>query len=142
LSPSPNGPFDLSKTPIHLGTRGGAESPAVPLDGFGFDPEAFMAYIGEHCEAGAPGRLVMVETTPADWTTWERHTEGAEIVIILEGRGTFIQEIDGEERGIPYEPGAAIVNPAGVWHTADVSESTRAIYITPCQGTEHRERVR
>ena len=39
----------------------------------------------------------MVESTPVDWGTWERHTEGTEIVIILEGSGTFIQEIDGAE---------------------------------------------
>jgi uncharacterized cupin superfamily protein len=141
MSSSPNGPFDLSSTPIHLGTGGGAESPAVPLPKFGFDPAAFDAYIDAHCEEGSPGRLIMVESTPVDWGTWERHTEGAEIVIILEGSGTFIQEIDGEELRIAYEAGVTIVNPTGVWHTADVTEPTRAIYITPCPGREHRERL-
>jgi hypothetical protein len=33
-----------------------------------------------------------------------------------------------------------MINPAGVWHTADVEEPMKAIYITPCPGTQHRPR--
>jgi hypothetical protein len=33
-----------------------------------------------------------------------------------------------------------MINPAGVWHTADVEEPVKAIYITPCPGTQHRAR--
>lgn len=134
------GPFDLSKTPIHLGTQEGAETPAVPLPGFGFDPPSFHAYVAAHCRDGEPGRLIMVETTPTDWQFWECHTQGDEIVIVLEGRAEFIQEIDGAERRMPIGPGSTLINPRGVWHTADVQESVKAIYVTPCPGTEHRER--
>jgi mannose-6-phosphate isomerase-like protein (cupin superfamily) len=137
-----NGPFDLSKTPIHLGSQVDADNPAVPLAGFGFDGPSFEAYIGEHCAPGAPGRLIMVETTPVDWTTWERHTEGDEIVVVLEGRGEFVQQIDGGEQRMPVGPGSALINPTGVWHSADVTEPIKAIYITPCPGTEHKERKR
>ncbi len=139
-SPPPTGPFHLDATPIHLGSGAGGESQALPLEGFGFDVPSFEAYIAEHCSPGAPGRLVMVETTPADWPAWECHTAGDEIVIVLEGRADFIQEIEGTESRIAVGPGSTIINPAGVWHTADVSESLKAIYITPCPGTEHRER--
>ena len=134
------GPFDLSRTPIHLGNDVDADNPAVPLPGFGFDGESFGAYVAEHCRPGAPGRLLMIETTPTDWGAWECHNDADEVVIVLEGRGTFIQEIDGAERRIPFQAGDAIVNPRGVWHTADVDEPMRAIYLTPCPGTEHRER--
>lgn len=134
------GPFDLSSTPIHLGALAGAEKPAAPLPGFGFDGPAFQKYIADHCAAGAPGRLIMVESTPQSWPAWECHTEGDEIVIVLEGKAEFIQEIGGEERRTGVGPGSAIINPAGVWHTADVEEPLRAIYITPCPGTQHRER--
>ena len=134
------GPFDLSESPIHLGSRAGAENPAAALPGFGFDGPAFEAYIAAHCADGAPGRLVMVESTPGDWPVWECHTEGDEIVIVLEGKVEFIQEIDGEERHMAVGPGSAIINPKGVWHTADVEEPMKAIYITPCPGTQHRER--
>jgi mannose-6-phosphate isomerase-like protein (cupin superfamily) len=136
----PTGPFDLNETPIHLGSVVGKNEPAVPLAGFGFDPASFEAYIARHCSPGAPGRLIMIESSPANWSMWECHTEGDEIVIVLEGKGVFIQAIDGAERRTSVGPGSTMINPAGVWHTADVEEPIRAIYITPCPGTEHRPR--
>ncbi len=135
-----NGPFDLSKDPIHLGDTGVAQGQSVALKNFGFDGPAFGAYIGEHCDDGAPGRLMMIETTPVDWTTWERHTDADEIVFVLEGKGEFIQEIDGREERIAVGPGQGLINPRGVWHTADVEESITAIYLTPCPGTENKPR--
>ena len=134
------GPFDLSRSPIHLGSEVGAENPAVPLPDFGFDGPSFERYIAEHCKSGAPGRLVMIETTPTNWGAWECHTEGDELVIVLAGRAEFVQQIDGQEHRTPVGPGDTMINPAGVWHTADVSEPLRAIYITPCPGTQHRPR--
>jgi quercetin dioxygenase-like cupin family protein len=139
--PAPaTGPFDLSRTPIHLGSQVDAAHPALPLPGFGFDGPAFEAYIAEHCGPGAPGRLIMVETSPSDWSAWECHAEGDEIVIVLEGRAVFIQQIDGQEVRTPVAPGSTMINPAGVWHTADVEQPMKAIYITPCPGTQHRAR--
>lgn len=134
------GPYDLSKTPIHVASEVGVEHPAVPLPGFGFDGPSFQAYIAEHCSAAAPGRLIMVESTPTSWGAWECHTEGDEIVIVLEGRAEFIQEVDGEQRRTAVGPGSTMINPVGVWHTADVEEPMKAIYITPCPGTQHRPR--
>jgi mannose-6-phosphate isomerase-like protein (cupin superfamily) len=134
------GPFDLSQTPIHLGSRVDTLDPAVPLVGFGFDGPSFESYIAAHCAPGSPGRLIMVESTPGDWPAWECHTQGDEIVIVLEGKADFIQEIDGEERRIAVGPGSTVLNPAGVWHTADVEVPMKAIYITPCPGTESRKR--
>ena len=63
-----------------------------------------------------------------------------EIVIVLEGRAEFIQEVDGEQRRTAVGPGSTMINPVGVWHTADVEEPMKAIYITPCPGTQHRPR--
>ena len=136
----PTGPFDLSKTPIHLGSRVDAENHAVPLEEFGFDGPSFQKYVSEHCKPGAPGRLIMVETTPRNWSAWECHTEGDEIVIVLEGKAVFMQEIDGQVVRAAVGPGSTMINPAGVWHTADVEEPMRAVYITPCPGTKHRAR--
>ncbi|MAE96953.1 MAG: cupin [Deltaproteobacteria bacterium] len=135
-STADTGPFDLGSTPIHIGPG----SRTIPIADFGFDVASFEAYIAAHCRPGEPGRLIMVETTPSDWPSWECHGEGDEIVIVLEGRAEFIQEIGGEERRMPVRPGVTLINPKGIWHTADVQESLTAIYITPCPGTEHRER--
>lgn len=129
------GPFDLSVTPIHLDSEG----PALPLTDFGFDGPSFEAYIDKHC-AQDPARIVMIEVSPSDWKHWERHTLSDEIVIVLEGKADFIQELSGENIVLSAQAGTTIINPKGVWHTADVSEPMRAIYITPCKGTEHRER--
>lgn len=136
----PTGPFDLSETPIHMGSQVGADKPAVPLPGFTFDNEGFESYVARHCTSDAPGHLIMVCTTPTDWNAWECHRAGDEIVIVLEGKAVFIQEIGKEERRAAVGPGSTMINPAGVWHTADVEEPMKAIYITPCPGTRHRPR--
>jgi len=39
------GPFDLSTTPIHLGSVVDADNPAVPLPEFKFDAPSFEHYI-------------------------------------------------------------------------------------------------
>ncbi len=136
MSSHNTGPFDLSKSPIHLNTN----APAVPIENFGFNGPAFEAYIAKHCAPGAPGRLIMIETTPKDWPAWECHREGDEIVIVLEGEGEFLQELGGETKRSPFGPGSTFINPAGVWHTANVRKPMRAIYLTPCPGTQHRPR--
>ncbi len=140
ISSIETGPFDLSQSPIHLSSRVGADNPAVPLHGFGFDGPAFEAYIAAHCTPADPGRLVMIETSPTDWPAWECHAEGDELVIVLAGEAEFIQEIDGRERRFSVKAGDTVINPAGVWHTANVRQPLQAIYITPCPGTEHRPR--
>lgn len=130
--------IDLATCPIHIPDH--CDQPTVPLPDFGFDGPAFSAYIDEHCQDGEPGRLMMIESTPTDWPTWERHTDGDEIVFILEGAGEFIQDFSGNEVRTPITAGTAILNPRGVWHTADVTQPMRAIYLTPCPGTEHKPR--
>ena len=82
----------------------------------------------------------MIETMTTDWPTWERHLEGDELVIVLEGTGTFYQELGNDVISSPFKSGDTFLNPRGVWHTADVVDSMRAIYITPCPGTENKPR--
>lgn len=135
------GPFDLSKTPIHLGNAVGGGGAAVAVENFRFDGPSFGAYIGKHCSDDEPHRMIFIEASPVNWGAWECHTKADEVVIVLEGRGEFIHEIDGAERRIPFEPGSTVINPQGVWHSADVKEAMKAIYITPIPGTEHRART-
>lgn len=134
------GPFDLSKTPIHLASIHREGSDFEPLDWFDFDGASFGRYVENYCSSDNPGRLVMIETTASDWPTWERHTEGDELVIILEGSGTFHQLIGNDQQSSPFKAGDTYLNPRGVWHTADVVEPMRAVYITPCPGTENKPR--
>ncbi|MFK7975934.1 MAG: cupin domain-containing protein [Halioglobus sp.] len=134
------GPIDLSTTPIHIGSVAQGAQGFEPLEWFGFDGESFGKYVTEHCSNETPGRLVMMETMVSDWPTWERHTEGDELVIVVEGAGIFHQEIEGQCVSSPFRAGDTFLNPKGVWHTADVVEPMRAVYITPCPGTENKPR--
>ena len=135
-----NGPLDLSRTPIHIQDAHAQQAGAIVLTDFTFDGPGFQGYIEQHCNDDHPGRLMMVESTPVDWATWEMHPHGEEIVFVLSGKGEFIQQIDGEEQRIPVSAGVCLVNPAGVWHSADVEEPITAIYVTPCPGTNHKPR--
>ena len=127
--------IDLTQSPIHIG-----RDSTFALTGFSYDGPSFEAYVDKHTSPEEPGLLMMIETSPGDWGTWERHPEGFEIVHILEGSGTFYQENEAGDVAIPFGPGSTLINPPGVWHTADVSETMKAIYITPCPGTDHKPR--
>jgi quercetin dioxygenase-like cupin family protein len=68
------------------------------------------------------------------------HPHGAELVVCVEGAMTLHQEVDGEVRTVVLDAGHAIVNPPGVWHTADITSPTSAFFVTAGTGTEIRPR--
>lgn len=131
-----SGAVDLLTTPVHLGLG----SRATPVEGFAWDAEALGAYMEAVASDGAEGRMVMIFDSADSWTSWERHPAGDEVVVCLSGRLTMIRETDGEPDPVTLGPGEAMINPAGIWHTADVSEPARILTITPGIGTEHRPR--
>ncbi|HEX6420181.1 MAG TPA: cupin domain-containing protein [Acidimicrobiales bacterium] len=128
--------FELAVTPVHLGL--GAR--AKPLPGFSWSPDDLEAYERAVAADGDEGRLVTIFRSEASWPTWERHPAGEELVVLLSGRIDLVQRDGGGERRIPLRPGWAAVNPAGVWHTADVHEPGEALFVTPGRGTEHEPR--
>ncbi|MEM7020647.1 MAG: hypothetical protein AAF512_25305, partial [Pseudomonadota bacterium] len=66
-------PYDLSKTPLHLG-----DTNVLPIEGFNFDGPSFVAYTEQHCSADSPNRLMFIEESPVDWGAWECHMDGDE----------------------------------------------------------------
>ncbi len=60
---------------------------------------------------------VHLHTFDGPWDSWEMHPKGAELVA-----------------------GQAIINPPGVWHTADVDGRASALFVTAGVGTEIRPR--
>ncbi len=132
LVTDPTRAVDLTATPIHLGLG----STARAIDGFAWDPAVLADYGAATAGDGPDGRLVMIFDDDADWTSWERHPHGDEVVVCVSGRITVIREDGRVELGA----GEATVNPAGAWHTADLHERTRLLTITPGIGTEHRPR--
>jgi uncharacterized cupin superfamily protein len=128
--------FDLSSTYVHLGLG----ATAVPMPDFEWSAECLERYARTYASDGDEGRLVCTVPQEATWDTWERHPAGDELVVLLSGRVDVFQEVDGEHRVVELRPGQALVNPAGVWHTADVHEPGEGLFITPGRGTEHRPR--
>lgn len=131
-----DGKFDLDSTYVHLGLG----ATATPLPDFAWSQEYLAAYGERFASDGDEGRLVILDRQDASWTTWERHRAGEELVVLVSGRVDLIQEIDGEHRVVELHPGQAVINPPGVWHTADVHEPSCALFVTPGRGTENRPR--
>jgi len=128
--------IDITKVPIHLG-RGGT---ARPVEDFDWSEERLAAYVQSTRADGPDGRMVMMFHMAGAWTVWERHPVGEEVVIACTGTHRFIQEFDDGERIVEISSGQAVVNPPGVWHTADSGEGGWVVTITPGLDTEHRPR--
>jgi mannose-6-phosphate isomerase-like protein (cupin superfamily) len=84
------------------------------------------------------GRLVAVLPMSADWTNWEMHPAGDEILFMLEGNATFVFDLPTGLSEIVLSVGRLLVVPKGVWHTARVSKPARLLAITAGLGTQHR----
>jgi mannose-6-phosphate isomerase-like protein (cupin superfamily) len=84
------------------------------------------------------GRLLSALTMDADWTNWEMHPVGDEILFMLEGEANFLLEHADGVREIELVAGRLLVVPGGVWHTAKVRKPARLLAITPGRGTQHR----
>ena len=126
----------LEERPIHLGS-GATAVPQPPFTGL----EWYEAYGQRHDVDGAEGRLVSMYTFTEDWDSWEVHPSGDEVVLCLEGSMTLHQEhLDGSTATLTISAGEYAINPPGTWHTADVSGTAKALFITAGLGTQHRPR--
>jgi mannose-6-phosphate isomerase-like protein (cupin superfamily) len=128
--------FDLSSTFVHLGLG----SVARELPGFAWTAEYLEGYEQETAGDGPDGRLVVMSPQAETWTYWECHPAGDELVVQLDGRSILIQDLPDGHNRIELGPGQAVINPKGVWHTADVVVPGTALFVTPGRGTEHRPR--
>ena len=128
---------DMHQHPIHLGL--GATAQIEPV--FTGDMAWYQRYSERTKNDGLEGRLVAVHTFTTSWQSWEIHPQGAEVVLCLAGAITLIQQQDDEQlTQINLQAGQYAINPAGVWHTADVDNFAQVLFITAGIGTQHRER--
>ena len=128
-------PPDLHENPVHLGLGARAEGQPT-FTGM----EWYADYSARHASDGAEGRLVSMHRFTSDWDVWEMHPVGSEVVLCTSGAIMLIQEVNGEHVRTELRPGQYAINPAGVWHTADVAEDAEAVFITAGEGTQHRPR--
>lgn len=84
------------------------------------------------------GRLLCALSMDKDWTTWERHPAGDEILFLVSGKMTLVLDEDGGERRVDLEAGRLAIVPKGVWHTARVGGPCVLLALTDGVGTETR----
>jgi mannose-6-phosphate isomerase-like protein (cupin superfamily) len=84
------------------------------------------------------GRLFSALDMDRDWTNWEMHPAGDEVLVMLQGSVTFRFEEAAGAREIELSAGHVLIVPRGVWHTARVRTPAKLLAITAGRGTEHR----
>lgn len=135
-APMRDASFDITKFPVHLGL--GAR--VVPLPEFDGSMEWYQSYGESHAADGAEGRLVTMHSFSESWDSWEMHPKGEELVLCVAGAVVLHQEIGDGVHSVEIHNGEAVINPPGVWHTADVADSCTCVFITAGEGTQHRGR--
>lgn len=133
----------LKDDPIHLGLQATATSLTTITGG-----EWYEEYSKNHENDGLEGRLVSMYTFTEPWDTWEMHPHGEEVVLCTAGEMTLHQTRNvpaaaGDESDVTtviLKAGEYVVNPKGMWHTADCYAPCSAVFITPGLGTELKPR--
>lgn len=126
----------LADEPLHLGL-GATTTSLTKITGM----EWYEQYSRDTESDGNDGRLVSMYTFTEPWDVWEMHPVGEECVICTAGTVTVIQEMeDGTQVPTVLNAGDYVVNPMGVWHTADCSAQCTVLFITPGRGTQHKPR--
>lgn len=86
--------------------------------------------------------LVSCHSFDSDWSVWEMHPNGDEVVCLLTGDVTFVLELEGGDQKIRLtENGAYTIVPKGTWHKAKINTLSRMLFITAGEGTQHRQAI-
>lgn len=89
--------------------------------------------------AGSKGRLLTCFELSEDFKVWEMHPKGDELLIALSGAYDVFLELPEGEKKFALEAGRIFIVPQGTWHRAVVRTPGRVIFLTPGEGTEHKE---
>jgi mannose-6-phosphate isomerase-like protein (cupin superfamily) len=123
-------PFNIATTYIALNDAGSAWPLPVTPD---FWQALMSGRFGEF------SRMVACLEHEADWKNWERHPAGEELVLLLKGSVVLVLEQQGVEIQVALNaPGDYVLVPINTWHTAKIKSPSRMLFITPGEGTEHR----
>lgn len=83
--------------------------------------------------------LISCHSFEDDWPTWEVHPKGDEFVVLLSGDVDMVLASENSDETLRLsEPGAFVIVPRGIWHTAKVRETATMLFVTPGEGTENR----
>jgi len=121
--------FALDSTYVQL--LDGPAARGVPVE-----PD-FWERIGERTDLHE-GRLVIVSHQTGQWTHWEMHPAGDEILYLLSGKMDVILERQDSHEIVSLSAGKAFIVPAGSWHTARIHSPSDLLSITRGAGTQVR----
>ena len=68
---------------------------------------------------------------------WERHSQGDELVMIIEGETRLLLWEANQEKSHQQKQGELLVVPQNIWHRFETANGVKALFITP-QPTDHR----
>ena len=114
-------------------------TPKQRCDVWPVSPELY-AQIDQHYSGFGQHVLVSMHSFTQDWSTWEIHPHGDELVCLVQGAAEFVLKTEqGEDCVALSKPGSYVVVPANTWHTAKVDESATCLFFTPGEGTENSD---
>jgi mannose-6-phosphate isomerase-like protein (cupin superfamily) len=122
--------FDLRSTYVHLAPDGRADAQMI-------DPD-FWANIEQSTFVN--GRMMALFDMDCDWSNWEMHPMGEEVLMLIAGAMTLFFETPQGLARATLSPSDTLIVPRGIWHTADVLEPSQLLAITPGAGTQSRPR--
>lgn len=93
-------------------------------------PYDWVATLGDYRDGG----IFVVHY--AGSSQWERHRQGDEVVMVIDGTTTMTLYIDGVDHALTMNGGQLVIVPQGVWHRFDTPEAAKIMTITP-QPTDH-----
>lgn len=73
----------------------------------------------------------------AGQSEWERHPQGDEVVMVLEGFTTLFLLQEGKEQAHELRAQGLVIVPQGVWHRFETPEGVKVLTVTP-QPSEHQ----
>ena len=86
------------------------------------------------------GHVVSVFRYSETWSFRERHPDGDELAVVLEGCVEVLVDRGAGERAVAASAGEACVIPAGAWHRLGVADPSVVLFVTPAPArTEHQE---
>lgn len=86
---------------------------------------------------GSLDRATILVTKFSGLAPWERHPDGDELIVVLEGGGDITVLTDDGPVRSELRPGRLFVCPKGLWHRAHAQPAMTALYVTPLAGGEH-----
>ena len=111
--------------------------PELLLDQLEASPEIYQK-LDENYDQFRSHTLIAAHQFTEDWSTWEMHPHGDELVVLLSGQAVLLlRQEAGDEPVVLNKPGAFAIVPKGTWHTARISEATSMLFVTPGEGTEN-----